>query len=280
MTGCWTCGWRTRRWAAGISCCGRAATLPNRSPPIRTPPTRPPRTDADGGESALTFWKRRVAENCLYGVDRNGMAVELAKLALWLETVAADRPLTFLDHRLRCGDSVVGARLDRLDAPPRKPKKGERTLAGMFAPAERRLPADARPRLAAIRAEPSDTLDAVKAKGSAAAGVRAGAGAVSEAGRSVVRGVLPTGPGEPRPRRLPAARHRRRPPPQVPRRVDRPPRARATGTANRAKPRMTPPNCGPPPRWRRADAEDQRPFHWELEFPAVYFAAPPDDPKR
>ncbi len=76
----------------------------------------------DGDESILTYWKRRVAERCLYGVDKNFMAVELAKLGLWLETIATSLPLTFLDHHLRNGDSLVGATLLELhslpDAPP------------------------------------------------------------------------------------------------------------------------------------------------------------------
>lgn len=57
------------------------------------------------------YWLRRVTESCIYGVDKNEMAVELAKLSLWLTTVAADKPLSFLDHHLRHGDSLVGARL-------------------------------------------------------------------------------------------------------------------------------------------------------------------------
>ncbi|WP_166398170.1 Eco57I restriction-modification methylase domain-containing protein [Rubrobacter marinus] len=63
-------------------------------------------TDA---EAELQFWKRRVAQSCVYGVDLNPLAVELAKLSLWLATVARDRPLSFLDHHLRCGNSLVGA---------------------------------------------------------------------------------------------------------------------------------------------------------------------------
>jgi hypothetical protein len=51
---------------------------------------------------------RLVAERCLYGVDRNPMAVEMAKLSLWLLTVAKDRPFSFLDHALRTGDSLLG----------------------------------------------------------------------------------------------------------------------------------------------------------------------------
>lgn len=74
---------------------------------------------APGDEPTITFWKRRVAESCLHGVDVNRMAVELAKLALWLETVASDAPLTFLDHHLRYGDSVIGARIATIGSLPR-----------------------------------------------------------------------------------------------------------------------------------------------------------------
>ncbi len=51
---------------------------------------------------------REVVAHCIYGVDRNPMAVELAKTALWLEAYTPDRPLTFLDHHLRCGDALLG----------------------------------------------------------------------------------------------------------------------------------------------------------------------------
>ena len=49
-----------------------------------------------------------MAQRCLYGVDKNPMAVDLAKLSLWLATLAKDHPFTFLDHALQCGDSLVG----------------------------------------------------------------------------------------------------------------------------------------------------------------------------
>jgi len=84
------------------------------------PYTRDPEIDGVGGdEPTITRWKRRVAESCLHGVDLNPMAVELAKLALWLETVAADAPLTFLDHHLRHGDTIIGARIERMGSLPR-----------------------------------------------------------------------------------------------------------------------------------------------------------------
>ncbi|MCA9561617.1 MAG: N-6 DNA methylase, partial [Myxococcales bacterium] len=64
--------------------------------------------DAD----ALGHARRLVAQRCLYGVDKNPFAVNLAKLSLWLETLAVDQPFTFVDHALRHGDSLVGLSLD------------------------------------------------------------------------------------------------------------------------------------------------------------------------
>ena len=54
------------------------------------------------------YARRLVAQRCLYGVDKNPFAVDLAKLSLWLATLARDHPFTFLDHALRHGDSLVG----------------------------------------------------------------------------------------------------------------------------------------------------------------------------
>jgi hypothetical protein len=53
--------------------------------------------------------RRMVLKRCVYGVDKNHMAVELAKVALWLHTFTVGAPLSFLDHHLRCGDSLFGA---------------------------------------------------------------------------------------------------------------------------------------------------------------------------
>ena len=52
--------------------------------------------------------KRLIAEKCLYGVDMNPLAVELAKLSLWLTTLSKGHPFGFLDHNLKCGDSLLG----------------------------------------------------------------------------------------------------------------------------------------------------------------------------
>ena len=53
--------------------------------------------------------RRMVLKRCVYGVDKNSMAVELAKVSLWLHTFTVGAPLSFLDHHLRCGDSLFGA---------------------------------------------------------------------------------------------------------------------------------------------------------------------------
>ena len=59
-------------------------------------------------QERLIYARRLVAERCIYGVDKNPLAVEMAKLSLWLLTLAKDKPFTFLDHAIRCGDSLVG----------------------------------------------------------------------------------------------------------------------------------------------------------------------------
>lgn len=59
-------------------------------------------------EDVLLHARRLVAQRCLYGVDKNPFAVGLAKLSLWLVTLARDHAFTFLDHALKCGDSLVG----------------------------------------------------------------------------------------------------------------------------------------------------------------------------
>lgn len=61
-------------------------------------------------EERAILARRLVAERCLYGVDKNPLAVELAKLSLWLTTLAKGRPFGFLDHNLRSGDSLLGIR--------------------------------------------------------------------------------------------------------------------------------------------------------------------------
>ena len=62
----------------------------------------------------LAIAMRIVCERCIYGVDKNPVAVEMAKLSLWLITLSKNHPFTFLDHALRCGDSLLGVNLRQL----------------------------------------------------------------------------------------------------------------------------------------------------------------------
>ena len=120
--------------------------------------------DITEGERAE--FRRAIAQRCLYGVDSNPMAVQLGRLSLWLATLSADRPLTFLDHRLRTGNSLVGASLsdiarqapggDRRGRPLVLPLFGEDSFVGML-----RETIAVRSRIAT---EPGDTLDQVRAK--------------------------------------------------------------------------------------------------------------------
>ena len=108
--------------------------------------------------------RRSVAERCLYGVDLSPTAVQLARLSLWLTTLAADRPLTFLDHHLAAGNSLIGARVEDLSRPPRSSCPArvslplfETELAGVVSGVV--LPSRLR-----LALTPSDSLAAVKDK--------------------------------------------------------------------------------------------------------------------
>lgn len=76
-------------------------------------------------DTDVATWKRQVAERCIFGVDLNELAVELAKLCLWMTTAAKGKPLTFLDHHLRWGNSLVGAWLKDVGVHPLANKKDE-----------------------------------------------------------------------------------------------------------------------------------------------------------
>lgn len=83
---------------------------------------------ADLEERELTA-RRLVAERCLYGVDVNPLAVEIAKVSLWLTTLRRDRPFTFVDHALRCGDSLLGlTSVDQLEALTLNPEEASSIL--------------------------------------------------------------------------------------------------------------------------------------------------------
>ncbi|MFB6577097.1 Eco57I restriction-modification methylase domain-containing protein [Streptomyces sp. NPDC056402] len=81
-------------------------------------------------DAQLLEARRMVADRCLYGVDIDEMAVELAKLSLWLVTLAKGRPFNFVDHALRCGDSLIGClTADQIEAFHLTPSEGHRLNA-------------------------------------------------------------------------------------------------------------------------------------------------------
>jgi hypothetical protein len=121
----------------------------------------------DLSESERAGFRRVIAQRCLFGVDINPMAVQLGKLSLWLATLAADRPLTFLDHHLRTGNSLSGASLADV---ARQPPSGRhaRTRPGRLPLFDTDTAADALGATILAReslaSDPGDTLEQVRAK--------------------------------------------------------------------------------------------------------------------
>jgi hypothetical protein len=88
-------------------------------PPVLDALIKEVRLGAVADESRLRAWlKRAVVESCIYGVDLDPLAIELARLSLWVETMDPTLPFTFLDHKLRCGNGLVGAWIDQFQHYP------------------------------------------------------------------------------------------------------------------------------------------------------------------
>jgi hypothetical protein len=121
---------------------------------------------ADLGPSEHAAIRRTIAERCLYGVDVNPMAVQLARLSLWLTTLAADHPLTFLDHHLQAGDSLLGAWLACLGHMParRRRKPQPASLPFFDAPALGDALRQALPVRFTLASAPGNTLEQVREK--------------------------------------------------------------------------------------------------------------------
>jgi N-6 DNA Methylase/Eco57I restriction-modification methylase len=137
----------------------------------------------DVGDEERAAIRRTIGGRCLYGVDLNPMAVQLARLSLWLATLSADQPLTFLDHRLQVGDSLLGAWLESLrrrpDRPRRPTRRGDATYE-LFDPlALQSALADALPVRFSIESIPGDTIAGVREKETALSKLRQPDAAVS-----------------------------------------------------------------------------------------------------
>lgn len=107
------------------------------------------------------LWRRRVVERCTFGVDVNRLATELAKLSLWLASASEGKPLSFLNHHLKTGNSLIGARLSDLrklpgskedETAPSLPLYVNDTIALVLSEYE------------GIAAQDSDAMDAVEDK--------------------------------------------------------------------------------------------------------------------
>ncbi len=97
-------------------------------------------TDAEV-EDVLLDARRLVAEHCLYGIDINPLAVEMAKLSLWLITMDRERPFGFLDDRLRAGDSLLGlVSVAQLEALHMDPAAGRQRAAGRLFDGSHQIP--------------------------------------------------------------------------------------------------------------------------------------------
>jgi len=111
--------------------------------------------------------RRTVASRCLFGVDLNPMAVQLARLSLWLATLAADKPLSFLDHHLQVGNSLVGASPDDVwrYRGARSSRGGRRDELPLFDRAGLTSAVEHAVRLRLrVASEPDDTAAVVRAK--------------------------------------------------------------------------------------------------------------------
>lgn len=113
-------------------------------------------------QAEISYWRRRVVEACIYGVDSNHLSVELAKLSLWLTCIASNEPLNFLDHHLRIGNSLIGAKLDDIVTLPSKKQKPQMHL--LFGPDLSNAVANAIKNIEAIEGEASANLDIIKKK--------------------------------------------------------------------------------------------------------------------
>ena len=200
-------------------------------------------------------FRRVVAQRCLYGVDVNPTAVQLARLSLWLCTLAADLPLTFLDHHLRAGNSLLGARAADVWRQPAG-RNAARTAAplplfeiddlcsGLASSIDTRV---------TVSETPDDSADIVRAKERTIEGLAGGEGPLAQwrtcADAWCAPWFWPSGVPEMPSRAWPAF-----------------------SAALRGRGSELP--AALEQQWRTASihaAASQHFFHWELEFPEVFF---------
>ena len=196
-------------------------------------------------------FRRQVAQHCLYGVDLNPTAVQLGRLSLWLCSLAADKPLTFLDHRLRSGNSLVGATLH--DVSTRAPGgRGRIAAPTLFGPDALESIGRARDIRRALDATPDDTIEEVHRKEELFSALESGEGPLAS-WRAICDAWCAAWfmPGS------------------APGRAD----FGAIADAARGDTSFSHPAVSGMLARAREIARQQRFFHWELEFPEVIPAA-------
>ncbi|MFW6382713.1 MAG: Eco57I restriction-modification methylase domain-containing protein, partial [Haloferacaceae archaeon] len=112
-------------------------------------------------ERDINWARRKVAQRCIYGVDLNPLATELAKVSLWLRTLAAEQPLAFLDHHLKTGNSLVGSDIEDVLAngdDGTGTEDGQLTLAQSFAHTRQRALEHVMDRFQSLLAIDNETL--------------------------------------------------------------------------------------------------------------------------
>jgi hypothetical protein len=113
-------------------------------------------------EDPVLHARRLIAQRCLYGVDKNPLAADLARLSMWLVTFAKEHPFTFVDHSLRCGDSLVGLSREQIASLSLDVAKGAQveTVRAVVEPAVNRA-VELRKQIHAI-GDPPDTAKLVE----------------------------------------------------------------------------------------------------------------------
>lgn len=202
-------------------------------------PSSRPKIPADEDEELHA--RRLVAQRCLYGVDKNPRAVDLARLSLWLATLARDHEFTFLDHALKCGDSLVGLTTAQIAAANWDESKPGLPL---FRQLVRDKVAKAMQGRAEIQNAPDDTMRAIQE--ARHRNLESEVSPIRIMGDAVVSAFFAADKGKAREK------------------------ARADVESHIS---------GMPPRWDlletaaarlRAGEHDVTPFHWQVEFPEVF----------
>jgi len=110
-------------------------------------------------------WRRKVVEKCIFGIDLNPLSAELAKLSLWIASADAGKPLTFLNHHLKCGDSVMGVRLqDMLTYPQKKKSDKSNKEPGLWDSIDKKIIAKIKNKFQRLLSSDSDEIRDILSK--------------------------------------------------------------------------------------------------------------------